>query len=363
LTRRLHAIGPLPPPQGGGTLNFEIFTEDVRARSAELGVSSLHVTNTSPTDLRTTHDLTLAVVARQARLLGALAISGLRREHVVLFCSERQFVASAPLLLALRAAGLPVVIKFVGYHLTDFLRALPPGARGATGAALRRMTAILCQTELMLNEVRAMGVDNARLSPGYRRIDWARLPALPEAPRHPGELRLVYLGLVSESKGVHDVLRALARLDRPDISLDLHGQVPPAESARFAEVLRQAPRAIHKGVFTGDPVALLAEYDAFVFPSFHSGEGHPGVVIEAMAAGIPVVVSRFRSLPELVTDGVNGLVVEPRDVDGLARALVALRDRPEVRLRLGRAHRSRLAAHDSRRATELILGALGGGQM
>jgi glycosyltransferase involved in cell wall biosynthesis len=343
-------------------VNFEIFAEEVRARSAELGVASLRVTNTSPSELRTTHDVNLDVIHRQARLLGALCLTPLRGESVVFFCSERQFVASAPVLLAIRTRGLPVVAKFVGNLLAEFLRALRPAARRAVCAALNGMTAILCQTKLMLEEVRALGVHTALHSPGYRRVDWSALPALPSAPLHPGELRLAYLGLVCEKKGVHHTLRALASLARRDVSLDIFGQIPPAESTALAELLRRTPRVAHHGVFDGNAALLLSRYDALVLPTFYSGEGHPGVVIEAMAAGIPVIVSRFQAVPELVTDGDNGLVVEPRDVGGLARAIATLADHPDDRLRMGRAHRGRIAQHDARRAVPQILAALEGGQ-
>lgn len=66
-------------------------------------------------------------------------------------------------------------------------------------------------------------------------------------------------------------------------------------------------------------------------------EGTPNVVLEAMAAGRPVVATRVGGVPELITDGVNGLLVEPGDAEGLARAIVRLLDDPDLAQRLASA--------------------------
>jgi glycosyltransferase involved in cell wall biosynthesis len=65
-----------------------------------------------------------------------------------------------------------------------------------------------------------------------------------------------------------------------------------------------------------------------------------------MLAGIPVIVSRHRALPELVTHGVNGLLVDTGDVSSLADALAYMTDWPDKRSRMGDAHRTRLPIHD-----------------
>ena len=67
--------------------------------------------------------------------------------------------------------------------------------------------------------------------------------------------------------------------------------------------------------------ALLAEHDVLVFPTYHGGEGMPGVVVEAMQSGMPVVATRWRAIPELVEHGECGLLVEPRDARALGDAM------------------------------------------
>ena len=75
--------------------------------------------------------------------------------------------------------------------------------------------------------------------------------------------------------------------------------------------------------FVDDVPAVLAELDAMILPSLY-GEGLPMVVLEAMAAAVPVVATRVEGTPEAITHGVEGLLAEPRDPDSLAEQLAAL---------------------------------------
>jgi glycosyltransferase involved in cell wall biosynthesis len=85
--------------------------------------------------------------------------------------------------------------------------------------------------------------------------------------------------------------------------------------------------------------------DLFVLPCCRGRDGSsdiiPNALLEAMAAGLPIVSTRFTAIPELVEDGQTGLLVEPRDARGLADAMACLLDDPGLRARLGRHGRAR----------------------
>jgi glycosyltransferase involved in cell wall biosynthesis len=85
---------------------------------------------------------------------------------------------------------------------------------------------------------------------------------------------------------------------------------------------------------------LYRQADVFVLSSV--AEALPNVILEAMAAGLPVVATRVGGLPEAVVPGETGLLVSPRDVDGLAEALKSLLDDPETRRSLGQKGRERV---------------------
>lgn len=91
-------------------------------------------------------------------------------------------------------------------------------------------------------------------------------------------------------------------------------------------------RVIFAGMRTDIP-RLLAASDIFVLPSLT--EALPTVLAEAMAARLPVIASRVGGIPEMISPGVNGLLVEPEDVSGLAQACLQLLRDPGMRARLG----------------------------
>ena len=89
-------------------------------------------------------------------------------------------------------------------------------------------------------------------------------------------------------------------------------------------------------------IQRYAKADVFALPSF--SEGIPVVLMEAMASGVPCVTTRITGIPELIRDGVDGLLVTPSDAIELADALMALMDDPELRQDLAREGREKVLA-------------------
>ncbi len=133
------------------------------------------------------------------------------------------------------------------------------------------------------------------------------------------------------NKGYPDLLAAAASviaagIDARFVSI---GQGPLAdELAALRDELDLADRFTFLG-YRHDVAALAAGFDIFCLASHH--EGLPIALLEALALGIPVVVTRVGGIPEVVSDGVEGSVVEPGRPDELARALVSLAANPADR--------------------------------
>jgi glycosyltransferase involved in cell wall biosynthesis len=87
-------------------------------------------------------------------------------------------------------------------------------------------------------------------------------------------------------------------------------------------------------------------------------DGIPVVLMEAMAAGLPVISTTISGIPELITDGVNGLLVKPEDARGLANAMEYLLDHPETREQLGKAAAEKIAQEFELQANVRKLAAL-----
>jgi len=106
-------------------------------------------------------------------------------------------------------------------------------------------------------------------------------------------------------------------------------------------------RVLLEGALTRSEIAaLLADADVIVAPSVPTSagkrEGIPVALMEGMATGLPAVASRLSGIPELIEDGVSGLLVPPGNAPALATALGRLATNPELASRLGRAARLRI---------------------
>lgn len=104
--------------------------------------------------------------------------------------------------------------------------------------------------------------------------------------------------------------------------------------------------------FRDDVASIVACADVLTLSSDH--EGLPVAVMEALALGVPVVATAVGGLPEAIDDGVEGLLVAPRDPAALAGALVRVADDPDLRARLGGAALERSAQFDAVAATRRV---------
>ena len=145
----------------------------------------------------------------------------------------------------------------------------------------------------------------------------------------PGSKLVGVVARLEPEKGHPTLLEAWPAVLRavPDAYLLVIG-----EGSRHEELERQARdlRIAHRVVFTGrrdDVPAVTAALDVAVLPSYREAQGL--TILEAMALSRPVVASNVGGIPEMIEDGVTGLLVEPHDADGLARAIVRfLTDHP-----------------------------------
>ena len=180
-----------------------------------------------------------------------------------------------------------------------------------------------------------------------------------------GPLRILFVGNLIPRKGLHNLIAALSRLPKAGWLLDVVGD-EAVDRAYAAELRRQIGAAglegnirLHGRVSDSE---LAQRYRAAHLLAVLSYEGFGIVYLEAMAFGLPVLASIYGGAGEIVDSGVNGLLVEPADADGIAAHLSALaRDRERL-ADLGRNARSRYAAHprwaDSAAAARAYLAAI-----
>jgi glycosyltransferase involved in cell wall biosynthesis len=157
------------------------------------------------------------------------------------------------------------------------------------------------------------------------------VPALDEVPPRDtprGTWTLGAVALFRPRKGMEVLLDALALLREQHLPVQLRA-VGPFETPEYeADIRRRVARlkledAVHWTGFTRDVNAELMQMDMFVLPSLF-GEGLPMVVLEAMAAGVPVVGTQVEGVPEAIRHGIDGLIANPGDPADLSRTIACV---------------------------------------
>lgn len=176
-------------------------------------------------------------------------------------------------------------------------------------------------------QVIPFGVDCSRFTPPATRARHAR-PVIG------------FLKHFAPKYGPDVLLEAAALLERTgvDFEVRMHGTRDAAPYQRRAESLGISHKVTFGGTVPHEEVpALLRTFDIYVMPSIHDSESFGVAALEASACGVPVLASRVGGVPEVVEDGLTGLLVPPADPAALAEGLRRLLGDPSLRDRMGTA--------------------------
>jgi glycosyltransferase involved in cell wall biosynthesis len=143
------------------------------------------------------------------------------------------------------------------------------------------------------------------------------------AATRPPVFRAIFSGALIERKGIHHLLEAWHRLDLRDAELWLLGSVHDEAKPHLKKFWRDNIRVLG---FKRDPENYLNQGSVYVFPS--RLEGSAKTIYEAAASGLPMITTREAG--DVVRDGVEGIIVQPGDVDAIAAAIEHLYRHPEI---------------------------------
>ncbi len=192
-----------------------------------------------------------------------------------------------------------------------------------------------------------LGVSPERILVNYSSINGDRFAYKERHPNFEKEIRLITTGRLVEKKGIADALNALTLLidGYPHITYHIAGDGP------LKHVLEKRVHELglddvvtFSGPYSSEELpGLLDNADIFLGPSVtaqsQDQDAIPNTLKEAMATGLPVVATNHGGIPEMIQHGVNGLLVEEHDPQGLADSITYLIEHPERAVSLGRAAR------------------------
>ncbi len=242
-----------------------------------------------------------------------------------------------------RAHGLPVLAsvhtRFDTYFRYYNLGFIEPALTMMLRRFYRRCDAIVTPSESMANVLRAegmnddisiwsRGVESDVFNPARRSGAWRRSLGIAD-----NDVVVGFCSRLVLEKGLDVVGETIRELKRRGIA---HQVLIIGEGPARASFAEQVPDAIFAGFLAGEALGrAVASMDILLFPSVTETFGN--VTLEAMASGIPVVGANATGTSSLVSDGVTGRLIEPRDISGFANAVQCYIENIDARLSAGRA--------------------------
>jgi glycosyltransferase involved in cell wall biosynthesis len=339
IQKTLMIAGPQPPPTGGATILVQAVLDEL-AKHNPIRVIPINTSPPPESFSAKKVGLNLEKIQRMAFIIRKYFQNIKHSDAVLVFASSRStfFIAYIPLLLLLtRWHHKPFYLKPFGGALDLYLAAQRKPVRSYLLSILHAVDGVLVETKQLQAALIQLGLTNTHYVPGCRSAP----EVLPSNNRDSKELRLIFLSLIHRQKGAMILLEALgilARVNDLNVSCDFYGPILE-DREEFLRQLEAAPNSHYCGELQpGTASDVIAAYDVLVLPTFAPTEGHPGAIIEAMQAGIPVISTRLRAIPELITDGENGFLVPTQDSHALAEAIKRIALDSSLRERMGEAN-------------------------
>jgi glycosyltransferase involved in cell wall biosynthesis len=322
---RVLFLGPVPPPHMGPSLATVVILDSRLREEFEL----IHLDTSDPRELDTLGAIDFRNIWLALKFYVQMIVAIVRHRPALVYIPVAQttlgYLKDSGFILIGKLLGRRVVCHLRGGNFGNWLA----GASGATRLYVRLVHGLV-DGQIVLGEclrglfTPLLPASRIHVVPNGKDIHYDA------APPRGATVRVLYLGNMVRSKGVLDLLHATPAIHAacPDVEFLCGGgwedPVVRAEVEAFLAAHPELP--IHwLGLIQGaEKNRAIRSADLFVFPTWYPPEGHPWVVVEAMAAGLPVISTDQGAIVESVVDGVNGYIVAKRNPAAIAARVIEL---------------------------------------
>lgn len=246
---------------------------------------------------------------------------------ILLFSRNRKVIISASAPVAHR---IMQVIKILRYNPKNCYYWVIGGSagrrieKGIYNASLYRdLQQIIVEGDSMRQEMNRAGLNNVMQLPNMKPVDY--LPQ--KVMRRDSTTRFIFLSRIMPEKGVNYIIEAANKLLSEgicDFSISFCGKIDSGYEKQFKKAISNNAHLINGGfvnLSTPEGYDFLATFDVMLFPSYYSGEGFPGVIIDAYIAGLPVIASDWSINKDLIDENKTGFVCKVHDIDDLIKSM------------------------------------------
>ena len=242
-------------------------------------------------------------------------------KNIIIMPAENGLKIYAPILLLMNTylhRKLHYVV--IGGWLSEFLE-----KKKLLTYILKKFNGIYVETETLKNLLELKGFHNVYVTPNCKELNILSEEELVYNRREP--YKLCTFSRVMREKGIEDAVVAVNRINKKYghtlFKLDIFGQIESSQKVWFEELQSKFPDYIcYRGMIPyNKSTDVLKNYFLLLFPTFYEGEGFAGTLIDAMAAGLPVLASDWKYNKEIVFEGINGKIYSLADGHALERQL------------------------------------------
>ena len=201
-----------------------------------------------------------------------------------------------------------------------------------------KLDGVYVETRLMADELNQLGLNNVRLLSNFKRLDISSPDEFVVQTKQP--YKLCTFSTVIYEKGIEDAIEAVKEVNqaagKTAYTLDAYGPIAAAYKEKFERIKKELPEYInYKGVIDyKESINILKDYFILLFPTRHKTEGVPGTIIDAYAAALPVIASKWNSAEEIVIHNKTGYIYEFLNNQRLEETLLSILEDPEAVLKM-----------------------------
>lgn len=300
--------------KGGQGIKTTILTEELERAYGKENVDRVNTNEWQKNPLQLF--LNCAKAVRQSR-------------NVFFLCADNGLKIFPPLLQAVNwERKCKIHYYVVGGFLQDYLKQNPKLIK-----SVKKIDCIYVELHSMKKALAEMGFTNVVYVNKFRRLNPINKDELD--CKLSSIIKLCFFARVMREKGIEEIVQVVNSINEsqpsPVVSLDIFGEVDPGYISDFEKLQSTFPDQIrYKGIVDfRESQGVLATYNALVFPTFYHGEGYPNTIVDAFAAGLPVLASRWHYNSEIIQDYHDGLIFDTHDLNQMKEAIMFIKDNPE----------------------------------
>jgi len=337
-TKKVLILGKLPPPYIGPSVATEIIlNSDLRNR-----FKLIHLDTKINTHLRSFGKWSLGKILKNFSLYAKMTklLASQKPDLVLIPISQTGigFLKDSVFILLASLFRKKILLHLRGSHFKSWLDGKPVLTRKYVRFILKRCAGVI-----------VLGHNLTYIFKDH--FSHEQIFVIPNGANYhfpkktPGSsVQILYFSNLLGAKGVRDVFNAveiLYKKTNTPFAIDFVGEWYIEEDKKYCEAIlanKDLPIRVHRATGGAEKLKFFADADVFVFPP-REPEGHPWALVEAMAAGLPIISTDQGAIIESVIDGANGFIVEPASPGQIAEKLLSLVEDKELREKMGKESR------------------------